>query len=74
MAVRTAILNAVAASGEEGLAFQDLREAVRVRLSEDTLTNLGSLGWHVTTVKLELEVAGDIKRMARTTPQRLVVA
>ena len=68
-AVRAAILDAV---GEDGLAFSELKSAVGERLSADELDRLGSLGWHVTTVKLEMEVAGDIARVEGVTPQRLV--
>ena len=68
-AVRAAILDAV---GEDGLAFSELKSAVGERLSAEELDRLGSLGWHVTTVKLEMEVAGDIARVEGVTPQRLV--
>ena len=62
-AVRTAVLDAVVAAGPEGL---------RGRLAEDVLGRLGSVGWHVTTVKLEMEVRGEIARLPGS-PQRLVV-
>ncbi len=71
-AVRTAVLDAVVAAGPEGLAFSELPEAVRGRLAEDVLGRLGSVGWHVTTVKLEMEVRGEIARLPGS-PQRLVV-
>ena len=45
------------------LRFSELREATRPHLSETALEQLGSLGWHVTTVKLEMEVRGVIKRL-----------
>lgn len=68
-AVRAAILDAV---GDDGLAFKDLKAAVGERLDTDELDRLGSLGWHVTTVKLDMEVAGDIARVDGVSPQRLV--
>jgi hypothetical protein len=71
-AVRRAILHAVEGAGPGGLAFSELTGAVRARLSEDELRRLGSLGWHCTTVKLEMEVAGDIARAPGDGPQRLV--
>ena len=69
-ALRTAILDAV---GSEGIAFADLKPAVAKRLDADTLSRLGSLGWHLTTVKLEMEVASDIRRVQGSKPQKLVI-
>ena len=68
-ALRTVILDAV---GDDGIVFKDLKPAVETRLDADTLSRLGSLGWHLTTVKLEMEVAGDIARVEGSKPQRLV--
>lgn len=42
---------------------KDLRDAVGAELSPDQLERLGKLGWHVVTVKLELEVRGEIARL-----------
>ena len=44
-------------------AFRDLGEQVGGRLTPADLDRLGSLGWHVTSVKLELEVRGEIARV-----------
>ena len=33
------------------------------RLTDQARRDLGSLGWHVTTVRLELEVRGEIERL-----------
>lgn len=70
-AVRRAILHAVDAAGADGLPFADLSGAVRNRLSQQELARLGSLGWHCTTVKLEMEVAGEIRRVSGKAGQRL---
>ncbi|MEM9599823.1 MAG: hypothetical protein AAF926_02250 [Pseudomonadota bacterium] len=70
--VRDAIRQMVGEAGSEGLRFSDLRDAVANRLGHDQRATLGSLGWHVTTVKLELEVRGEIARLPGT-PQRLVL-
>lgn len=70
--LRAAILDAIDAEGDTGLAFSALAPAVGARLSSDEQTRLGSLGWHVTTVKLELEVAGEIMRVTGAVPQRLL--
>ena len=65
-AVRSAILD-VLRDGD--IAFKDLKAAVGSRMSDDDLKRLGSLGWHVTTIKLELEVRGEVKRMPDQVPQ-----
>ncbi len=70
--LRAEILTLVDAAGATGLPFQGLSEAVRDRLNKDVLNRLGSVGWHVTCVKLELEVAGEITRVAGKSPQRLI--
>jgi len=72
--LRQHILVAVKEAGPEGLAFSDLSGDVAARLSDDDKAELGSIGWHTTTVKLEMEVAGDISRVVGGTPQRLVIA
>ena len=66
--VRAAILKAV---GDEGITFKDLPKAVAGLLDPALKTKLGSIGWHVTTVKLELERRGEIARVPGVSPQRL---
>ncbi len=66
--LRHAIL-AELARGE--VAFADLTRRVRMRLDDELLARLGSVGWNVTTVKLELEVRGEIERVPDARPQRL---
>ena len=73
-AVRGAILDAVSQAGPEGQPFKGLSGEVKSRLPADTLAKLGSVGWHTTTVKLEMEVAGDIARLDGVSPQRIVLA
>ena len=63
----------VAGAGAEGFAFSGLADAVRDRLTADILDRLGSVGWHVTTVKLNMEVEGELRRLPGA-PQRLVLA
>lgn len=55
------------------LAFKELPAAVDLALSDDVRTRLGSIGWHVTTVKLDLEVRGLIARVPGVTPQLLTL-
>lgn len=67
-ALRTAILDAL---GPGPMRWSDLTDAVRARLPADTLEKLGNPGWHVVTVKLELEVRGEIERIPGAKPQML---
>jgi 8-oxo-dGTP diphosphatase len=70
--IREVILQILEEAPPEGFAFAGLTGAVRSRLAAETLENLGSVGWHTATVKLELEVAGEIARVPGATPQRLI--
>lgn len=69
--MREAILAAV---GDDGVAFKDLKPAVAKLITDDDAQTLGSIGWHMTTVKLEMECAGDIRRVEGRSPQYLVRA
>ncbi len=73
-AVRAAILAAVRDAGAEGLAFKELSGEVESRLAADDLARLGSVVWHVTTVKLNMEVEGELVRLEGRGPQRLAAA
>ena len=42
-----------------------------VELHPDQLDRLGKLGWHVVTVKLEMEVREEIERMDVKGPLRI---
>lgn len=70
-AVRDAILAVVPTSGE-GLRWTELTGLVKSRLSDDERARLGSVGWYTVCVKLELEVRGEIVRVAGARPQRLL--
>ena len=67
-AVRAAILDIC----EEETVFVDLFDLVPERLSEDDRAKLGSINWHVTTVKLELEVRGEVARVPGARPQKII--
>ena len=69
--VRRAILD-VLEEGEDGqIAFKDLAKHVEPHLTSNQIAKLGSLGWHVTTVKLNMEVDGELERVPRKSPQTL---
>ncbi|MBB5517992.1 endonuclease III [Amphiplicatus metriothermophilus] len=70
-AVRRAILDALKTAGEEGFAFKELPDAVKARLSAEELESLGSVSWWTTTVKLDMEVKGEIERVVAKGGQRL---
>ena len=71
--VRKKILKIVPKHGD-GIRFMDLPELVGQLLSKEERETLGSVGWYTTAVKLEMEVAGELKRIARSSPQRLLRA
>ena len=70
--VREAILDAVPYE-EPGLRFMDLSREVEQRAPGRLFEN-ASVGWYTTTVKLDLEARGLIKRVPGVSPQRLVRA
>ncbi len=72
--VRGAILDALDKAGPDGLPFARLPNAVRDRLADGEIDRIGSVNWHVTTVKLEMEVAGEIARKGGVVPQQLIIA
>lgn len=66
-AIRSAILASIADNGEQ-IALKNLATAVTTHLPT---TFDGSIGWYITTVKLDLEARGEIERVPKTTPQQL---
>lgn len=70
-AVRRAILAAVPKRAP-GIAAKDLPDRVADRLSAKVRADLGSVPWHTTVVKLEMEVAGELARVPDLRPQHLV--
>ena len=69
-AVRSAIL-AVVPADETGVKFSQLPMLVEDQLSPGDLERLGSVSWYTITVKLDLEVKGEIERLPDSKPQRL---
>jgi hypothetical protein len=75
-AVRDALLRLIPLEGArrrevQGLAFRELPALVWQALSPEDRAQLGSASWYTTTVKLDLEVKGRLRRLPGT-PQRLV--
>jgi len=69
-AIRKAIRKVVPAN-KTGIAFKDLSPLVAKALSKSERDELGSITWHTVTVKLHLEVIGEIERIAGESPQRI---
>jgi len=69
-AYRNLILEAVPGD-DQGITFKGLVDVVRNRIPEEERAAMGSVTWHVTAVKLDLEARGLIQRIPKVTPQRL---
>lgn len=70
--VRRAIRQVIVSAGSRGATLEDLVGETPARLSAQELADLGSVSWHVTTVKLDLEAKGEISRIAGASPVRHV--
>lgn len=68
--VRAAILQ-VLPKNKQGVEFRELPKLVKGALSAADRKRLGSVPWYTTTVKLDLEVRGEIERVPGASPQRL---
>ena len=64
--MRQAILDIVGAN--EGITFTDMTTTIEEKLAGNFD---GSIPWYVTTVKLDLETRGEIKRIPGSNPQQL---
>ena len=71
--LRSIILEIVADSAD-GVEFRSLPPLIDARLSTEQKSGLGSVSWYTTTVKLDMEVKGDIERISGAKPQRLRLA
>lgn len=70
-AVHKAILSSLSRKGE-GTLFSDLASHVKSRLASDVRDRIGSVEWYTTTVKLDMEAKGEVRRVKGTRPQRLL--
>ena len=61
----------ILADSADGVQFRSLPSLIEKRLSPEQRASLGSVSWYTTTVKLDMEVKGDIERVPRVTPQLL---
>ncbi len=70
-AIRQAILS-VMPDQAPGIAAKDLPDLVAAELDAATRSKLGSVTWHTTTVKLHMEVEGELSRVPKVKPQHLI--
>ena len=68
--LRRIILEIVTESAD-GVEFRNLPGLIESRLSVEQRENLGSVSWYTVSVKLDMEVKGDIERVPRAKPQKL---
>jgi hypothetical protein len=68
--VRDAIFHALD-SRPAGFPFSDLPSFIARTLTRDDGHRLGSVSWHTTVVKLDLEARGEIERVPGSRPQLL---
>lgn len=69
--LREAILKVVPKE-EPGMLFKELPQWIEGVLNEDDRQKLGSLMWYTTTVKLDMEVKGELIKVKGQSPQRLI--
>ncbi|HVU09876.1 MAG TPA: hypothetical protein VHD90_01310 [Phototrophicaceae bacterium] len=65
------VLLAIIPADEQGIPFAGLDQRVTAALAPDQVTRIGSIGWYMTHVKLDLEARGEIERVPGSSPQRL---
>jgi len=56
---------------KEGIEFQELPELVARALPPGEQARLGSVLWYTVTVKLHMEVTGELERVPGASPQRV---
>ena len=71
--VHSAIL-AVIPTDDQGIGFRELPGLVEENINPADLEKLGSVSWYTTTVKLDMEVKGELERIPGSKPQRLRIA
>ena len=74
--VRDAVLGILAEAGSEGVRVRNVKTAEEPDLTELVAPRLGddwegSVGWYVTSVKLDLEARGELVRVPKVSPQRV---
>jgi hypothetical protein len=73
-AVRRAVMRVTIGAGGRGATLAELIAEAPRHLTPAELGALGSLVWHVTAVKLDLEARGELMRVSGASPLRHVRA
>ena len=68
-AIRRAILAEL--DEKDVVAWSELTLLVKERLSAEERASMGNVGWFTVTVKLEMEVRGEIERLPGAGPQKI---
>lgn len=68
--IKRAILKAIP-KNRTGIAFKELLKRVEKSLTTEQRNTLGSTTWYTVTVKLDMEVRGELERIADVSPQRI---
>jgi hypothetical protein len=68
--VRKALLKC-APKNKIGIAFKDMPKLVEKQLTSEERRTLGSVTWYTVTVKLDMEVRGELSRIPNVSPQRI---
>ena len=63
----------IVAEGADGVEFRNLSGLIEGRLSVEQRENLGSVSWYTLSVKLDMEVKGEIERAPGAKPQKLLL-
>ena len=69
--IREAILKVVPKE-EPGMLFKELPQWLEGVINDEDRERLGSLMWYTTTVKLDMEVKGELIKLKGRGPQRLI--
>lgn len=69
--IHEAIYAVVPTTGE-GVLFKDLADLIRSYFGEEKLVGFGSVSWYTATVKLHMETTGELIRVPKSKPQRLL--
>jgi len=70
-AIREVVLRVVPKK-PPGIAAKDLPALVAQQLDARTKQKIGSISWHTTTVKLNMEVDQELQRLPKVKPQHLI--
>ena len=70
--IKSTILKVVPKVGTgQGVLFKELTRRVEVLLTPEQIEQLGSINWHTTCVRLDMEIKGELTRVKDDYGQRL---